>query len=719
MKKISTLLTLMFVVVQVIAQAPQKMSYQAVIRNSSGELVRSHSIGMKASILRGSVEGTVVYTETLTSTTNANGLVTIELGADGVDWSSGPYFIKLETDPNGGTDYGIVGTSQLLSVPYALYSKTSETALTADYNNLYNLPLLFDGQYSSLAGIPTMFDGNYNSLTNRPTLFDGQYNSLSGLPVLFDGDYNSLANLPLLFNGKFETLLNKPTTIAGYGITDAMTTSHPANEITELNKSNWNAAYSWGNHADAGYLTGLTEAWKKNNGNVYYNTGRVGVGTDTPVNPLSVLGTADFSTSIKTPSLLPLDLNGSISIKTNTVSNSNAGDISILGGHNNSPKNGFGKGGDVTIAGGDFAAEFPTGSTSSRAGNVNIKGGNTPNGGGGVGFPGNINLNGGEGGPNARGGAITLQAGSGNTGGNISITAGAGVGAGQVYIQGGTSTTLNNIGNVTISGGNKTGGGYYGNIIFATSQIQQAIIDATGNFGIGKNAVTKLDVAGVISATDGNSTNWNTAYSWGNHAEEGYAKFPLQTGNDGKVLSTDGTSPMWISPVTSNDLMSKVSKAGDNMTGQLTINNLTGRTALILNSSTHTELRIKGGVSYIPMIIIGTTASGPNAEDAKIQFYDINYGSSSRLAFHIAPEYDVLNLLSNGKVGIGNSNPSEKLDVAGVITSSGGFLPPRLTKAQRDAIIPVEGLIIYNIATKKPNFYDGTSWKTFDGTPID
>jgi len=112
------------------AQSPQKMSYQAVIRDAGTKLVASQSVGMRISILQGSASGTAVYTETQTPVANANGLVSIEIGGagfDAIDWSKGPYFIKTETDPTGGTNYTISGTSQLLSVPFALYAKTAES----------------------------------------------------------------------------------------------------------------------------------------------------------------------------------------------------------------------------------------------------------------------------------------------------------------------------------------------------------------------------------------------------------------------------------------------------------------------------------------------------------------------------------------------------------------------------------------------------------------
>ena len=131
MKKIITICAAILMTASVFAQSPEKMSYQAVVRDGSNNLVSSTAVGMQISILQGSASGTAVYVETQTPTSNANGLVSLEIG-DGsvvsgdfstIDWANGPYFIKTETDPTGGTNYSISGTSQLLSVPYALHSK--------------------------------------------------------------------------------------------------------------------------------------------------------------------------------------------------------------------------------------------------------------------------------------------------------------------------------------------------------------------------------------------------------------------------------------------------------------------------------------------------------------------------------------------------------------------------------------------------------------------
>jgi hypothetical protein len=116
------------------------MSYQAVVRNANNALIMNQAIGMRIQILQGSVSGTTVYEETQTPTSNDNGLVTLEIGTGTIvsgmfgtiDWSTGPYFIKTETDPTGATNYTISGTSQLMSVPYALYAKTSGNGAGAD-----------------------------------------------------------------------------------------------------------------------------------------------------------------------------------------------------------------------------------------------------------------------------------------------------------------------------------------------------------------------------------------------------------------------------------------------------------------------------------------------------------------------------------------------------------------------------------------------------------
>lgn len=137
MKKIIIFLTFVLIVISTFAQAPQKMSYQAVLRNAGNGLIVSAPIGMQISVLQGSLNGTIVYKETQTTSSNADGLVSLEIGTGSVvsgtfssiNWANGPYFIKTETDPSGGTNYTISSTSQLMSVPYALYAASSGGAV--------------------------------------------------------------------------------------------------------------------------------------------------------------------------------------------------------------------------------------------------------------------------------------------------------------------------------------------------------------------------------------------------------------------------------------------------------------------------------------------------------------------------------------------------------------------------------------------------------------
>lgn len=127
------LLIVFLVQLKSFAQAPDKFSYQAVIRNATNQLIINQQVGVKISILQGSESGTIVYSETHTPTTNDNGLISLQVGngnivsgeLNSINWSNGPYFIQTETDPNGGSAYSIMNLTQMMSVPYALYAKKS------------------------------------------------------------------------------------------------------------------------------------------------------------------------------------------------------------------------------------------------------------------------------------------------------------------------------------------------------------------------------------------------------------------------------------------------------------------------------------------------------------------------------------------------------------------------------------------------------------------
>jgi hypothetical protein len=288
MKKFFTLFVMVALTYSVFAQSPQKLSYQAVIRNNTNQLVTNHSVGMRVSILLGSESGTEVYQEIYNPNpqTNANGLITLEIGGgikisvgtfSDIDWASGPYFIKVETDPTGGTDYTIVGTSQILSVPYALYAKTATSYTETDPifgasaasgitgTNISDWSTAYGWGNHALAGYApstrtlaingTTLDLTANRSWNVGTVTSVGLSlpnifSLSGSPVTTTGTLTAAltsqaANLvfasPNASTGApaFRSLINadipnldwskittgKPTTIAGYGITDAVNTT--------------------------------------------------------------------------------------------------------------------------------------------------------------------------------------------------------------------------------------------------------------------------------------------------------------------------------------------------------------------------------------------------------------------------------------------------------------------------------------------------------------
>jgi len=118
------------------AQIPQAFNYQAVARNASGTLMANQGIAVKISILQGSSLGTLVYSERHTSTTNQFGLFTVAIGQGSVlsgtfntiTWNSSNYWLKVEMDPIGGTTYTAMGTSQLLTVPFAMYAANAGTS---------------------------------------------------------------------------------------------------------------------------------------------------------------------------------------------------------------------------------------------------------------------------------------------------------------------------------------------------------------------------------------------------------------------------------------------------------------------------------------------------------------------------------------------------------------------------------------------------------------
>ncbi len=183
MKKIILSLLFLLTVTIVWAQVPQQISYQSVIRDGNNKVIASSTVGIKISLLQGSATGTAVYVETHRKSTNANGLVSLEIGTGtvlsgsftSINWANGPYLIKTETDPTGGTNYSAPGVFALNSVPYALYAANGTPGPKGDTGA------------TGLQGIQGATGATGVAGADGKTVSNGTSNPVSGTGV--DGDF--------------------------------------------------------------------------------------------------------------------------------------------------------------------------------------------------------------------------------------------------------------------------------------------------------------------------------------------------------------------------------------------------------------------------------------------------------------------------------------------------------------------------------------------------
>jgi hypothetical protein len=234
----------------VFGQFPNGFNYQTVARAIDGTIITNTEIKMRISILQSELTGNPVSVEIFTAKSNPYGLLNLIIGSEDtasfeqIDWGRGPYFLKVEMDENGGSNFRFIGTSQLLSVPYALHAKTAESTKENDplFNTwdkssgiLINEDQIIDLKHfknsdetdsvflsSVAARIKNSDIANWNNKSevdpifnnsiaksisqndisrwNNKSDFDGKYSSLSGLPtfhkIAFSGNYNDLLNAP-------------------------------------------------------------------------------------------------------------------------------------------------------------------------------------------------------------------------------------------------------------------------------------------------------------------------------------------------------------------------------------------------------------------------------------------------------------------------------------------------------------------------------------------
>jgi uncharacterized protein (TIGR02145 family) len=178
------------------------MSYQAVIWDASGNLVAEKMVSIKISILQGSVTGTSVYSENHRLQTNVNGLVSLIIGGgtnatgkiSDINWGGGSYFLKTETDPTGGVNYSITGTTQLVSVPYSLASNISNISDLARNISTKNtgltgqtLTIDKDGKMTWVSNIPTISTNSITDIKPNSSVSGGSIISDGGSPVTARG----------------------------------------------------------------------------------------------------------------------------------------------------------------------------------------------------------------------------------------------------------------------------------------------------------------------------------------------------------------------------------------------------------------------------------------------------------------------------------------------------------------------------------------------------
>ncbi len=204
--KLFTTLAILAISLALFAQAPQSFKYQAVARTTSGDLIVNQNVGIQISILQGSTSGTAVYVETHATTTNEFGLVNIQIGIGSVvsgtfntiDWGANTYFVKVEVDESGGSNYSPLGTFQLLSVPYALHAKTVETDLVddadADPTNEIELPT------NAALGDMAYHDGTNWTKVDAPVGNNKLLTFCNGVPTWTD-DGQCVINIGDLYGG--------------------------------------------------------------------------------------------------------------------------------------------------------------------------------------------------------------------------------------------------------------------------------------------------------------------------------------------------------------------------------------------------------------------------------------------------------------------------------------------------------------------------------------
>ena len=224
------------------AQTPYAFNYQSVVRDANGQLLPNQSVGIQITIRHASATGAQSYQETFTKTTNDYALVNLKVGNgnigfgafDTINWGEGPYFMEVSMDFSGGNNYTVMGSSQLVSVPFALHAKTADNTFSGDYGDLSNSPTNISFFTNDAGYLLTEMDGDSTNEIQALTLSNDTI-------FLSNGGFVKLPAPIFGFNGLYSGLIGAPTNVSHFtndaGYLTSEVDGDSTNEIQSLSLS--------------------------------------------------------------------------------------------------------------------------------------------------------------------------------------------------------------------------------------------------------------------------------------------------------------------------------------------------------------------------------------------------------------------------------------------------------------------------------------------------
>ena len=685
MKKLLLIISFISYTLTSLAQAPNNFNYQAVARDASGNLLANQNVNFRISILQTSAVGIAVYVETHAKITNAYGQATLIIGGGTVitgnfstiNWGSNSYYLKTEMDATGGNNYSVMGTTQLLSVPYALYSNTSGNGGGTTYTSGSGINIngniisnTASDQTITLTGTgTTTVTGTYPNFTIGST--DNSINYTPGNGISING--NIISN----------TAPNQVITLSGSGAT-SVSGSYP-NFIISSTDNNTTLPSGTTNQT----LRHNGSTWVSNN--LLFNTDtRIGIGISNPAQQLEITQNFRLPASTTTAGNIYKDANIFLHNKgtDNVFLGVNSGNLALTGNNN-------------TALGAYSLYSLTTGNYLTAVGAYALRNNSSGLQNTAVGYyamftntTGSYNS------------AFGYRALNGNTTGyeNTAI---------------GYQSLLN-----TNTGYSNTAIGYQS--LYANTTGNQNT--ATGDYSLRSNTSGNENSSYGFYSLSLNSTGYNNSAfgSWSlksnttgyNNTALGYSSLINNTGGyENTALGKDvllsnttgnrntgiGAEALYTNQTASNNIAIGWRSLRNNISG--TANTVIGNSALQLNSGNYNT-------------VVGFQAGQTNTAGSGNVFLGYRAGEnesgSNKL---IINNSDSVVALIRGdfaakNVGI-NTQTSHNSAVFEVSSSNKGVLLPRLSQEQIISISnPDTGLIAFNLTTKKFAFFNGNEWRT-------